>query len=48
MASSKPLSRKQRVINRGYLYARSKDDVKNPSVTLMDIDKTIMYYICWS
>ena len=28
MASSKPLSRKQRVINRGYLYAKSKDDVK--------------------
>ena len=44
MASSKPLSRKQRVINRGYLYARSKDDVKNPSVTLMDMDGAITHY----
>jgi hypothetical protein len=44
MASSKPLPRKQRVINRGYLYARSKDDVKNPSVTLMDMDGAITHY----
>ena len=44
MASSKPLSRKQRVINRGYLYAKSKDDVKNPSVTLMDMDGAITHY----
>ncbi len=33
---SKPLPRKQRVLNRGYLYSRSSDDnVKNPSVTLI-------------
>ena len=29
MATNKPLPRKQRVLNRGYLYSRSKDDVKN-------------------
>ena len=33
--SNKPLSRKQRVLNRGYLYSRSTDDVKNPSVTFL-------------
>ena len=44
MASNKPLSRKQRVINRGYLYARTKDDIKNPSVTLMDMDGAITHY----
>ena len=42
--SSKPLSRKQRVLNRGYLYSRSSDDIKNPAVTLMDVDGAIMYY----
>ena len=44
MASSKPLSRKKRVINRGFLYARTKDDIKNPSVTLMDMDGAITHY----
>jgi len=44
MASSKPLSRKKRVINRGFLYARSKDGVKNPSVTLIDMDGAITHY----
>ena len=42
--SNKPLPRKQRVLNRGYLYSRSKDDVKNPEVTLMDMDSAIMFY----
>ena len=42
--SNKPLSRKQRVLNRGYLYSRSTDDIKNPSVSLMDVDGAIMYY----
>jgi hypothetical protein len=42
--ATKPLPRKQRVINRGYLYSRSKDDIKTPSVTLMDMDSAIMYY----
>ena len=44
MATNKPLPRKQRVINRGYLYSRSKDDVKNPSVTLKDMDSSIISY----
>ena len=44
MATNKPLPRKQRVLNRGYLYSRSKDDVKNPSVTLMDMDGAITHY----
>ena len=40
----KPLPRKQRVLNRGYLYSRTDDDIKNPSVTLMDMDSAIMFY----
>ncbi len=44
MPRTKPLPRKQRVLNRGYLYSRSNDDVKNPSVTLMDMDSAIMFY----
>jgi hypothetical protein len=40
----KPLPRKQRVLNRGYLYSRSEEDIKNPSVTLMDMDSAIMFY----
>jgi hypothetical protein len=44
MATNKPLPRKQRVLNRGYLYSRSKDDIKNPSVTLMDMDGAITHY----
>ena len=42
--TNKPLPRKQRVLNRGYIYTRKDDDVKNPSVTLMDIDSAIMFY----
>jgi len=42
--ANKPLPRKQRVLNRGYLYSRSDDDIKNPSVTLMDMDSAIMFY----
>ena len=42
--TNKPLPRKQRVLNRGYLYTRKDDDIKNPSVTLMDIDSSIMFY----
>ena len=42
--SNKPLSRKQRVLNRGYLYSRSDEDIKNPEVTLMDMDSSIMFY----
>ncbi len=42
--TNKPLPRKQRVLNRGYLYTRKDDDIKNPSVTLMDIDSAIMFY----
>jgi hypothetical protein len=41
---NKPLSRKQRVLNRGYLYTRTDDTIKNPSVTLMDIDSAILFY----
>jgi|TARA_R110000744_G_scaffold213542_2_gene332428 hypothetical protein len=44
MATNKPLSRKQRVLNRGYLYSRSTDTIKNPAVTLMDIDSAIVFY----
>ena len=40
----KPLPRKQRVLNRGYLYSRTDDDIKNPSVTLMDMDSAILFY----
>ena len=43
-ASNKPLPRKQRVLNRGYLYSRSDEDIKNPEVTLMDMDSAIMFY----
>ena len=43
-ASNKPLPRKQRVLNRGYLYSRSDEDIKNPEVTLMDMDGAIMSY----
>ena len=42
--TNKPLPRKKRVLNRGYLYTRKDDDIKNPSVTLMDIDSSIMFY----
>ena len=41
---SKPLPRKQRVLNRGYLYSRTADDVGELSVNLIDIDSAIMYY----
>jgi len=41
---SKPLPRKQRVLNRGYLYSRSGDNIKNPEVTLIDIDSSILFY----
>jgi len=41
---SKPLPRKQRVLNRGYLYSRSADDIGDLSVTLMDLDSAIMFY----
>ena len=44
--STKPLPRKTRVVNRGYQYSRSKEDkVKNISVTLKDIDSTVIYYL---
>lgn len=42
--STKPLPRKQRVLNRGYLYSRTNDDVKTPSVALKDMDSAIMFY----
>ena len=42
--TTKPLPRKKRVLNRGFLYSRSGDDVKNPSVSLMDIDSAIVFY----
>ena len=43
----KPLPRKKRVLNRGYLYSRTNDDVKHPSVTLLDIDTDIkFYFVC--
>ena len=41
--TNKPLPRKQRVLNRGYLYTRTDDDIKNPSVTLMDIDLSLIH-----
>ena len=44
MATNKPLPRKKRVINRGTLLARTKNDIKNPSVTLMDMDSAILHY----
>ena len=44
--STKPLPRKTRIVNRGYQYSRSKkDNVKNISVTLNDIDSAVIYYI---
>ena len=44
--STKPLPRKTRIVNRGYQYSRSKkDNVKNISVTLSDIDSAVIYYI---
>ena len=33
--SSKPLPRKQRVLNRGFLYTRTGDDVADLSVNLL-------------
>jgi hypothetical protein len=42
--SNKPLPRKQRVLNRGYLYSRTGEDVVNPEVTLMDMDGAITSY----
>jgi len=44
MATNKPLPRKKRVINRGTLLARTENDIKNPSVTLMDMDSAILHY----
>ena len=44
MATNKPLPRKKRVINRGTLLSRKEGDIKNPSVTLMDIDGAILHY----
>ena len=41
---NKPLPRKKRVINRGTLLARTENDIKNPSVTLMDMDSAILHY----
>ena len=41
---SKPLPRKQRVLNRGYLYSRSGENIKNHEVTLIDIDSSILFY----
>ena len=43
-SSGKPLPRKKRVLNRGYLYSRSSEDIKNPEVTLMDMDSAIISY----
>ena len=42
--SNKPLPRKQRVVNRGYLYSRKDENVKNTEVTLMDMDSAIQFY----
>ncbi len=42
--SGKPLPRKQRVLNRGYLYTRKDETVKNPEVTLLDMDSAIISY----
>ena len=44
MPTTKPLPRKKRVLNRGFIYSRKKDDVKNPEVTLLDIDSAITFY----
>jgi len=45
MARKKPVPRSARKeINRGTLRSRGKDNVKNVSVGLMDIDAAIMYY----
>ncbi len=45
MARKKPIPRSARkAINRGTLRSRKKDEVKNISVGLMDIDSAIMYY----
>ena len=45
MAREKPIPRSARkALNRGTLRSRSKDNVKNISVGLMDIDGAIMYY----
>ena len=44
MATNKPLPRKKRVINRGTLLTRKEGDIKNPSVTLMDMDGAILHY----
>ena len=45
MARKKPIPRSARKeINRGTLRSRSKDEVKNLSIGLMDIDGAIMYY----
>ena len=45
MAREKPIPRSARkAINRGTLRSRSKDEVKNLSIGLMDIDGAIMYY----
>ena len=44
MPTTKPLPRKKRVLNRGFLYSRTKDDVKNPEETLLDIDGAIDFY----
>ena len=41
---SKPLPRKQRILNRGYLYSRGGETIKNPEVTLMDMDSSILFY----
>jgi len=41
---AKPLTRKQRVLNRGYLYTRTADEVGELSVKLVDIDSAILYY----
>jgi hypothetical protein len=41
---AKPLPRKQRVLNRGYLYTRTADEVGELSVKLIDIDSAILYY----
>jgi len=43
--NQKPLSRKERVANRGYQYSKSKDKSKNIAVTLQDIDSAIFYYL---
>ena len=49
MARKKPIPRSQRIeFNRGTKISRNspavKDDVKNLSVGLMDMDSSIMYY----